>query len=1278
MLQSDSPLLFRSAHNFAVGVRDASFPKPMKRTQDKIKDYVEPQAFDEVANVAADPARALAAYRFTDATSDLLARWLDALADLPRGRGTARALAGVRGVGKSHTLAVFGALAGTATLRASVEDAHVVTSARRLMNRRYQVVRVERGTQPTLVEEMSGAFSEAFGGGDNAQWGDDPVVMLGVAASFLHEATLVLIIDTAFGRETRVGRDDGPVLSQLAAGAESVNAFVALALDDDIADASGINSVLAGSYQIDYLDPEHLYRVVDRYLLRKNPQARVALHDIYLSLRASVPGFNWSEPRFAALYPVHPLVADVAAAVRLYAPHFAFLPFAATAAARAAGRPALSLILLDEVFDRAEDDLRHSKELQEAFNVYDGLATRAVAQLPVMQRLEAKLVLKSLFILSLDGRGATAAELCAALLFPDEQETGAAVRRIDETLAQFAQFAPQGALQRTDEGGEERYGFQISAASNFAAALDASVERLPQHGGTAVNELMRAIPRARFEDWPLTGDAADTAAAAANFHLKWRGTERPGRFVRQTRHDSRPHTATGASHAASPNASPHADWHILMLSPVDETDIEASGGDAPGRAGGSDASHDVLTASLSSNIAHEAPVAERKARRDNDAPHVSFSWQPAALTTEELTTLRRLIALRTDPQLGADFGETAHAAASTLAAQAERIWTRIYIDDGALVPDNGTRRTFTDRARAARTLAVALEETFAPLFRELYTQHPVFAETLTDAEVARLMDGFFGGAGVTDAGMQHLASTFALPLGLAAMRGETLTFETGDEALGRPWVREVLALADKAVDGGVVPLRTVERALGRPPYGLLRESQHLILAALVAQRRIELVTTTGDRISRRTLDRSIRWEDIAGVCRAAAIHHSAEELTAWARLLTARPALSSIAEPQAREEVRAALSEWLDGWHAQRVFESVNALPDTGVTTRIWNLSTGVRKSFGTAADSVAALVAGDVSLEESLQRIADAFGDATENFAQSFKQLAELSAYTANFAARAFARTYLSLAEPTGVNQIESARRELLTIAEDTHSLFDAESRERFDLLWHEFHARYAEHYASAHDRAAGNANDRRALDAITRGTSWREFEALSQLSIVNRQHWQTATRLLSRANRTRCNFPVRELLAEHPVCACSFRLVRAGDITRLPRDLEEVVELGLAAYRRTLTLFATQFHHALSALAARAGTDDEAASNRALLLAGTFAQGVVPLHFTHADVRLLERALETIEVPPPVRVHLPIEDCGLVTREELSARLRQWLDDLPNHTALVEIISESETDAA
>jgi hypothetical protein len=335
----------------------------MKRTQDKIKDLVEPQEFDDLRDFAADPARALAAYRFTDATSDLLARWLDALADLPRGRGAAHALAGMRGVGKSHTLATFGALINAADEHhhAQITDAHVAASARRLVARRHLLVRVARGTRPTLRDELIEAFIAACGG-SAADWAGDPAAWIAQAAARARTtATIVIIVDTAFGREARVKRDDGPLLSELAEAARTANAFVALALDDDIAGAEGVNVALARTFQIDYLEPEHLYHVANIYVLRKHAPARDALHEIYLSLRQTVPNFNWSEPRFAALYPVHPLVADTSASVRLYAPAFAFLPFAAQAARNAINRPALSLILLDEVFDHSERDRRAAR-----------------------------------------------------------------------------------------------------------------------------------------------------------------------------------------------------------------------------------------------------------------------------------------------------------------------------------------------------------------------------------------------------------------------------------------------------------------------------------------------------------------------------------------------------------------------------------------------------------------------------------------------------------------------------------------------------------------------------------------------------------------------------------------------------------------------------------------------------------------------------------------------------------------------------------------------------
>ncbi|MEJ7617581.1 MAG: hypothetical protein WKF30_11605 [Pyrinomonadaceae bacterium] len=191
----------------------------MKRPVGKIKDFVELQAFDDVRDFFAEPARALAAYRFTEATADLLARWLDALADLPHGQGAALALAGSRGFGKSHMLAVFSALLSIPHLRAGVADAHVAASARRLSDKRFVVVHVKRGILPTLTDELIAGLSYSFAGDHVAQWGTDPTTILEVASQHAGAATLVIIVDTAFGRTARVSRDDGPLLSQLASAA---------------------------------------------------------------------------------------------------------------------------------------------------------------------------------------------------------------------------------------------------------------------------------------------------------------------------------------------------------------------------------------------------------------------------------------------------------------------------------------------------------------------------------------------------------------------------------------------------------------------------------------------------------------------------------------------------------------------------------------------------------------------------------------------------------------------------------------------------------------------------------------------------------------------------------------------------------------------------------------------------------------------------------------------------------------------------------------------------
>ncbi|HEX7312787.1 MAG TPA: hypothetical protein VF297_02645 [Pyrinomonadaceae bacterium] len=951
----------------------------MKRIQDKIKDLVEPQSFEQVGNYAEDPAQALAAYRFTDVTSDLLSRWLDAVADLPAGTGAARALAGARGVGKSHTLAVFGALAGSERLRQGVEDGHVTASAQRLAGRRYLVVRVERGTRPTLADELAASFA-AFFGGSESQWGNrDPAEVLAVAASRAMGETLVVVIDTAFNRPARVSRDDGPYLGSLAGAARDLNVFVALALDDDIADADGANVAVAGTYRIDYLDPENLYRVADQFVLRKKPQVGDTLREIYQSLRATVHEFNWSQARFSSVYPVHPLVAEVASGVRLFLPKFAFLPFAAAAAARATSRPALALVLLDEVFDATEEELRLNPELRELFATYDQLTAVCIGQLPIMQRYQARLILKSLFVLSLDGRDATPGEMCAALLLTDEDAGGDAPRRVAETLARFAAEAPEGSFVLADgPGGEKRYRFRI--AMHEAAAKQ-------QQTQTAA-----PVPQEEAPPAPKTEEKTE-AKTAAESEVK-----------------SEPPTFSPEPSQPKPSA------------PV----AQASAPEPP------------------------------KAEPSNPSPKV-----------------------------------------------AESPWA-----------------DFADEVRA---------------------------EVRAKAEPAA-------------------AST--------------------DDA----------------------------------------------------------TTTEAEPLSAELLD--------------------------WARMLTGRPSLRD-----SRGEVRAALGLWLKEWHLLGLTQKFDALPDASLTTRVWKAEAEVRKSFGRAAVALEAEVAGKIKLEEALMRVAEAFRRSPGAVARLTRTLEDLCGFVETVAARERVRAYLAAAEPTGVDELETARRELLNLAHESNNFLDAVRRERFERLWREWRARYGEHYAALHDKTVGAGGARDSLRDLCRSERWREFEGLARLPVVSTQVWRQAEGLLRVAEGARCTLDVRRLLAGQPACACQFRLSRAEELAELTQELEALMERGLGVYRRTLRMLGTPLAISLDALSRRDA--DVETAKRARALSTAFGQDHLPEKFTRQDVRLVERALKRMPAPPPVKVVAPNGESGLLTRDELRARFEQWLDELPEQPVLIEIVSKAELNA-
>lgn len=1140
----------------------------MKRIQEKVKDLIEVRPYKSLQDFISDPARTLAGYHFTDATSEMMAKWLDAVADVQAESGAAKALAGYRGVGKSHFLAALGAIAAHPELRSGIMNSLVAASAQRLKRRRHPVAYVKRGTHPTLLEEVKEAIAKAFEI-ESIELSDSVPDLLKMAAETVGDVPFVLIIDTAFDREARVSRDDGVLLGELAELAKNLNVFIAVALDDDIAGADGVNAAIVRNYTLDYLDQEHLYNIVGTHIFPKRAPARPLLHEIYNNFRQVIPGFRWSEHRFTSLYPLHPVILEIAPYVRLYAPEFALLGFAANAGAKILGRPASSLVALDEVFDATESSLRKIEILNDTFAVYDKINAEVIGQIPVMQRLQAKLVLKALLLLSLESEGATAAEISAAMLIYDENEPRKAIAEVEGLLETFASVFSDDITRKVEEGRETRYWLKISGKDNFNKALEAAVQKVSPD---VVSVIMRRMSRERFSDWAIP---AENEADSMDCHSHWRGGSRRGRVTWNWNDKT-------IENSQSESGADFLDWEVVIESPNEDR--------------------------LGATSLDEVP---------------KVFWRPALLRTNEEEAILRFYALLTDEDLREQFGEQIRAAGHAHTLAVEKIWTRVFLEEATLFID-GKDVEFTAEAKSAQSLAEMFSVMLEPLFESRFPNHPQFLQPIGMAEVSALVNDLFSGARSNLAEVQELAKTFALPLGLVNPRGDLYILETEENLKNLPLAKEVLNLVEKN-PSETISLKTIYKLFKKEPFGLVREAQHLILTALVAQRQIEFVTSKGDRINRRSLDLKIIWDDIAGIAKPSTKVYSNERLVSWARNLTCCDDFHTLDTPSERDGVRNALENWLSDWKTANVLERFTELPDEIFNTKIWRLATNAEKTFGAVAETVQSILNEFISLDEGLHRIADAFSDSDAEFIKRTKELVVLEDFISAASRREEIWSYLAVCEPTQDEKIEYFRERLLQLLGETYNNPNEALNREMDNLWQTFQNRFAEHFALKHDLIMKSHHLQEKFDEILRSDEWWEFESLSRLSIFQPVFWSEAQKNCRQLRELDCRFDVREMLKTHPFCACSFNLAQIREWEKLPVHLLETVNRGRAHYRRALSAVGDTILPVIEKI----GRDDAEFSATAKHLNEIFKDTEqIPL-LTNEDLIVIQKALEAIPQP-------------------------------------------------
>ena len=1184
----------------------------MKRVQEKVKDLVEVRSYKVLQDFISDPSQTLSAYHFTDATSDMMALWLDKIADVNLQSGASKALAGYRGVGKSHFLATLGAVVSHPELRSRITDGHVAASAQRLKRRRHLVANVRRGTHPTLIEEIKEAIAKTFEISP-IELTNSINDLLEFAASKSDDLPFILLIDTAFDRSTRVSRDDGILLGEIAELAKKLNVFVGVALDDDIAGADGVNAAIAMNYTIDYLDQEHLYRIVETHLFPKYRPTQHLLHEIYMGFREVMPSFRWSEQRFTSLYPLHPVILEASPFIRLYAPDFAMLSFASEAGAKVLGRPANSLVALDEVFDRVESSLRKAEDLKEAFATYDTLNTEVISSIPVMQRLQAKLVLKALLLLSLDGDGTTAGEIGAAMLIYNEDNPQSSSKSVEDLLETFVSIYPDAVRRVAEEGREIRFGLRVSGKDNLNSVLAESAKTVSPK---AIEKILRRFAREKYSDWTLPAESDSLQSDTTECQINWRGGFRRGRVI----WDWQNKQATEVS-AEAERVSEFIDWEVIIADERHRNSVN---------------------------------------RVNSEIPTVL--WQTATLKPEEEETLLRYYVLLTDTSLRGTFGEQVRAAGHTHQTAVEQIWRRIFIEEGKLIID-GFQHPFTDTAKALSNLSEMLSQMLMPLFELRYQQHPYFERNLGMNEVSQIVTEHFSGAKQNMPDVQNLAREFALPLGLVIRHGNFYVLENEERLSLHPFAQEVMNLVNKA-GSETISLKTVYQTLKREPYGLVREAQHLVLAALVAQRRIEFIASKGDRINRRSLDLKIIWDDIIGISSPSAQVYGSEELTNWAKILTGIDTLRTIDNSEDILIIREALTNWLNDWRSAGILERFEKLPDDVLNTKIWKLSTHAKKTFGAVELAVEAILQKAISLEEGLQRVADAFSDSEEEFFTCTKNLVTLEDFINGLGIRKKVWEYLAVCEATKDENIEELREKLLQIVKELSKNPSEFLNNQLESLWQSFYARFSEHFAIKHDTVMKSHQLQEKFDEIMRSDEWWEFENLSNLFIFQKNHWRKAQKLFRQFRELDCSFDVREMLKTHPFCACSFRLSQVAKWEKLTNSLSETIEDGRVSYRKTLVTMTKILIPLLQNFAQneQPGEFTEAACS----LCEIFESGESIRLLTTAELIILSKMIQALPASPLLEINIPFEK-GFLSREDLRFQMTEWIDELPGEPCLL-----------
>lgn len=1214
----------------------------------QIKAYVEVQSLSQLTQFkGVSGEQVVRAFQLTHRLRENISNIVSALA----GQRGPYLIAGPRGSGKSHLMNLIRAFTVQPSLAAVLRDPSISMAVSKLADDKFFIIELDivgdqlpdlftllreelaaRDYNPIIFTDME--WEESMSG--------DRLFKL-IRSRITPGSVMILFIDglSSIMRTNKKAR--AKIISWLKWAADKFkeqNQALIVTADDDLLSDDGRE--LIGRFQCQRIDINNLRDIADRAIFKKTELQRQELVSLYHEIVRAMPQFCWTRDDFMSLFPIHPSVLEVAAGLRNYSRSFTFFGFINGAASRAMNRRAMNLSALDELFDSFEFDLRKQPQLDQAFAIYDQIIQQGVPKLSGFdERLWAKLVLKALFLYSLNGISAPTYKLAYSVMLYDDRDPQASMQKMENITQCFLHTVP-GAIEVIRDGSLSSYRIVILSGPTPAQIMDEFISQIGDEN-PALSETLIITGGRFFADWPFTINFP----LRAELSIPWRGSMRQG--IVKVGLDSElniPETAVAEVIDLFPS-----DDDLPALELLDDTEVEAA-----------------IVAAIDDGSLGEVcefdwqlsivklfePLPE-----DSYPPsHATLLYLvPATPTPEDLKILKQAVIIANHRDELTQEGINCQEISINLYPQLCEMFRRLYIDGGRLRQLGSEQLTFIDVPMSQPPKLVdLLPHIFTEPLDERFPMHPKFGGQLTDTEVAKLAVGLFGGVNVSSSITQSYAELFGLPLGLVSKgaNGEyRLDLDSGELY---PAVNSILTDVNNAENSSIA-VHHIYLKLRREPYGLQTPVQRLILLALIAAWRIEMVDETGSRIlgaPQISTENELKY--YTEVRLPATVSHSPQQLLEWYIMISGQTDIYDLVGSQERRQVREGLIAWRYNWVALDLTSRLESLPSEVLTTRLWQMIMTCRRYFEAMTICIDAMVKEEISLELCLARIIDTFSSKESAYSKAVNELTMLINFLEWLPFYLHTKNYILSAERTNDTQIEAERTELVGFISQAQRLLDDEKRQRYETIFRSFQTHYIDYYCALHDNIVGTHQIQGQLDELLANERWRTFELLSQLSVANQRYFRLAMEMIRTIKEYSCQLPVRDLLHHNPACACSYRINRSVDPASTLEILRSIIDQGTEYHRHLLKQFRAQLP-----MLNNAGSEQERSSLEKLLSVAT--NGEI-YKITLSNIETLNDAFAKAETPlatlPVVRLG------GRISKQELRNRFEKWLETLPDDTDL------------